>query len=744
MEASESISDHLCSSFDNRQEYSEIESKEKNLNVKSTQGDKCSINSEISTNTEGKDSVYEDEGRLDKLCNEDKVTNEAVSKDDTSQRTQSTVSSRFIPEMDNKYEDIEKKLITASPQSYCTYSPSPETQYTSPKLYNSKAITSDSPPLSNRPRKSEHQSGVPGVYWQESSQRWIAQWSDSTTGRRITHGFSARVYGFEEAKQMAIRSRLDAIENGKATARKLYDSDSSNCINSNLNKNNMYTPVIAKNSAKHLTLEQLANDNVSDQLKSTLALNLLMYSNAANLVGSFSSHLINNFNLGNNSNSYTQSMTSNNEIYLNGINKDLKTNLSSSNNTVNGTGTVFFEEMKNLKEDEEHEGIFWHPITQIWIAVWLNPITKETSTQAFQSEIQNDIDIARFKAVQWRREMCTQYSEQIKEIIENSNQKLPYSLNQMIIGNQKVTPTVSNQTIPQLSQMMSYLGNSLLSHNLLLTMTSPNSTLLHHPHSFSDLTNSSSTGLHGNSTLNNYKAQLPIIDPITIATAISPTGPYLAQFLHPLASSISPYLFDQSLQPLATTSSDTSNNARSPNPIPHSIPWNISNASIASNVNTTTIEGDSAKHSNLLPPLVQNGHMGLQNNNSWSPNIAPTPSSPQSSSSITQSTTLSNSPMLDSSGGITPGGSNHIAATTLSANYKSGIPGVYWKTRDQEWVAEWYDQHRKRHSRHFYVKKYGFEEAKRLAIQCRLRAVASGEAVLRTNTNTCSQVETSD
>ena len=72
------------------------------------------------------------------------------------------------------------------------------------------------------------------------------------------------------------------------------------------------------------------------------------------------------------------------------------------------------------------------------------------------------------------------------------------------------------------------------------------------------------------------------------------------------------------------------------------------------------------------------------------------------------------------------------AATTRKtvikeADYKSGVRGVSWEKRHERWQAHW-NANGKLCSTKFPVKEHGFEEAKRLAIECRQQAEATGRA----------------
>ncbi|KAJ1613276.1 hypothetical protein OIY81_1039 [Cryptosporidium canis] len=247
-----------------------------------------------------------------------------------------------------------------------------------------------------RIRRAEHQSGVPGVYWQESSQRWIAQWSDSISGRRITHGFSARVYGFEDAKQMAIKSRVDAIENGKATARKLHETSLTGKMYLNMNKS--------------CYLNGQSDGLVGGSLGS--------HSHVGGIKGIRGAKYGSEFE----KNDYL--LKEDRPTMLNFMEKK---NIQKIMNNMSDEGIgLLMEEMKHLKEDAEYEGVFWHPINKVWIGVWLDSITHEACTQSFPHEIGEDgVDISRLKAIEWRLKLINEKKlrDNVVEYVNNKEFK---------------------------------------------------------------------------------------------------------------------------------------------------------------------------------------------------------------------------------------------------------------------------------------------------------------------------------
>ncbi|KAH8585275.1 AP2 domain-containing [Cryptosporidium sp. chipmunk genotype I] len=265
------------------------------------------------------------------------------------------------------------------------------------KDFNS-SIVSTKKGTGTRLRRAEHQSGVPGVYWQESSQRWIAQWSDSISGRRITHGFSARVYGFEDAKQMAIKSRVDAIENGKATARKLHETSLTGKMYLNMNKG----CYMGSHQSETGVGTAIGSHNYIGGIK---GMRVTKYGGTE----------------------YER------PEYLLKEDRSIVTNLMEKKNiqkimnsmSDEGIG-LLIEEMKHLKEDTEYEGIFWHPINKVWIGVWLDSITHETCTQSFPHEIGEDgIDISRLKAIEWRVKLINEKKlrDNVVEYVNNKEFK---------------------------------------------------------------------------------------------------------------------------------------------------------------------------------------------------------------------------------------------------------------------------------------------------------------------------------
>ncbi|KAF7458055.1 transcription factor with AP2 domain(s) [Cryptosporidium felis] len=748
---------------------------------------------------------------------------------------------------------------------------------TSQKDSNGSVVTKKG--TGTRLRRAEHQSGVPGVYWQESSQRWIAQWSDSISGRRITHGFSARVYGFEDAKQMAIKSRVDAIENGKATARKLHETSLTNKMYiANKNFSNVHSGESGGLSGSVLTPQPY--DYVRHFRNSKYS-------------------------------SLEKPDFSNKDEKVAVPNTIEKRSIQSIVNNMSDEGIgLLLEEMKHLKEDTEHEGIFWHPINKVWIGVWLDSMTHETCTQSFTHEVGDDgVDISRLKAIEWRLKLINEKKlrDNVVEYVNNKEFKYHgcfpgssiyfnnanalnsgYLLNQLNSG---IINTINSgssypsicQTNPQslnssennykMFNQLVYLlngtynggncnasgNNGNLNYSMQIGMNSNqlNSMLTNYLSGFYG--NMSKCRTFGDVSENNtnFSAQNYPASSHIFATNynentlknkimnnilyynqsnnlgsfpnlsghyfgnifnISPNiGSNLGGFALNSGSSISTigngnsgcnvsngHLLNQNtflLQSLLNYGKE----------VPHSLNFYNSlqtdgfepfqNASMSSSENmevnhqqnsSTDLDingmikkiisqenevdlglqkdpnmselivglekadslGDEEVHFQDMNEILNPFEIPTSENKSMAESKqisrSVTSSSPSSSisSNSTNMSTMKDSSNLD----ISESTSATVSSTPVSSSskvklvtpkkkspsgvsYKSGIPGVYWKTRDQEWVAEWYDQNRKRHSRHFYVKKYGFNEAKKLAIQCRLNAVNSGEAVLRSGTN---------
>ncbi|POM83246.1 AP2 domain protein [Cryptosporidium meleagridis] len=266
------------------------------------------------------------------------------------------------------------------------------------KDFNS-SIVSTRKGTGTRLRRAEHQSGVPGVYWQESSQRWIAQWSDSISGRRITHGFSARVYGFEDAKQMAIKSRVDAIENGKATARKLHETSLTGKVYLNMNKS--------------------CYAGGGHQSETGLSASIGSHSHIGGIKG------MRIAKYGTSEYERPEYLLKDDRSIVTSLME--KKNIQKIMNDMSDEGIgLLMEEMKHLKEDAEYEGIFWHPINKVWIGVWLDSITHETCTQSFAYEIGEDgIDISRLKAIEWRVKLINEKKlrDNVVEYVNNKEFK---------------------------------------------------------------------------------------------------------------------------------------------------------------------------------------------------------------------------------------------------------------------------------------------------------------------------------
>lgn len=67
--------------------------------------------------------------------------------------------------------------------------------------------------------------------------------------------------------------------------------------------------------------------------------------------------------------------------------------------------------------------------------------------------------------------------------------------------------------------------------------------------------------------------------------------------------------------------------------------------------------------------------------------------------------------------------------TNLRKDNESGIIGVFYSKKNDQWRAKWYDENHKVHQKSFSCKKYGFEEARYLAIQARLDAMNENEYI---------------
>eukprot|EP00922_Rhytidocystis_sp_ex-Travisia-forbesii_P034203 GHVS01050817.1.p1 GENE.GHVS01050817.1~~GHVS01050817.1.p1 ORF type:complete len:1021 (-),score=368.78 GHVS01050817.1:181-3243(-) len=64
--------------------------------------------------------------------------------------------------------------------------------------------------------KEAYKSGMRGVVWDWNLRCWVANWCDAQ-GKRVRRHFFAKVYGFEEAKSMAVSCRKEAEESGEAS-----------------------------------------------------------------------------------------------------------------------------------------------------------------------------------------------------------------------------------------------------------------------------------------------------------------------------------------------------------------------------------------------------------------------------------------------------------------------------------------------------------------------------------------------
>ena len=83
------------------------------------------------------------------------------------------------------------------------------------KIDNLREVTNHQNMLNQRMYKN-NSSGVTGVKWDDIGGRWFATWK--VNGRNVSKTFSAKKYGYEKAKELAIATRLKAInvlrENG--------------------------------------------------------------------------------------------------------------------------------------------------------------------------------------------------------------------------------------------------------------------------------------------------------------------------------------------------------------------------------------------------------------------------------------------------------------------------------------------------------------------------------------------------
>ncbi|KAL3128467.1 hypothetical protein CHM_4g1110 [Cryptosporidium hominis] len=338
------------------------------------------------------------------------------------------------------------------------------------KDFNS-SIVSTRKGTGTRLRRAEHQSGVPGVYWQESSQRWIAQWSDSISGRRITHGFSARVYGFEDAKQMAIKSRVDAIENGKATARKLHETSLTGKMYLNMNK------------SCYIGSGHQGETGVGASI------------NSHNYIGGIKGMRIAKYGTA----EYEKPeylLKDDRSIVMNLMEKK---NIQKIMNNMSDEGIgLLMEEMKHLKEDVEYEGIFWHPINKVWIGVWLDSITHETCTQSFAYEIGEDgIDISRLKAIEWRVKLINEKKLRDNVVEYVNNKEFKYHNNYS--GSSGITNSCFN--------IFNNYGNSGIINPLNTDGNSNNNSNGNSSSSLINFTGSSFSALNGLSNNNNNSTE---------------------------------------------------------------------------------------------------------------------------------------------------------------------------------------------------------------------------------------------
>ncbi|CEM06613.1 unnamed protein product [Vitrella brassicaformis CCMP3155] len=69
-------------------------------------------------------------------------------------------------------------------------------------------------------KPAEHQSAVRGVSWSEQHQAWQAQWSEKSSGKRERKRFYVKEHGYDKAKALAERHRLEMERTGQASLQK--------------------------------------------------------------------------------------------------------------------------------------------------------------------------------------------------------------------------------------------------------------------------------------------------------------------------------------------------------------------------------------------------------------------------------------------------------------------------------------------------------------------------------------------
>ncbi|CEL98398.1 unnamed protein product [Vitrella brassicaformis CCMP3155] len=83
-------------------------------------------------------------------------------------------------------------------------------------------------------------------------------------------------------------------------------------------------------------------------------------------------------------------------------------------------------------------------------------------------------------------------------------------------------------------------------------------------------------------------------------------------------------------------------------------------------------------------------------------------------------------------GGKTAEAGTGKAVIGKRAGHQSAMQGVHWAEKDQAWVATWYDKgDGKQKHKYFYMKHHGFDQAKALAEQHRLKMERTGRASVR-------------
>ncbi|KAK6588244.1 hypothetical protein RS030_6811 [Cryptosporidium xiaoi] len=784
----------------------------------------------------------------------------------------------------------------------------------------------------SRARKAEHQSGVPGVYWQESSQRWIAQWSDSLSGRRITHGFSARVYGFENAKQMAIKSRIEAIEKGKATARKLHETMD---INSKLNVSNKRNRLASKeknilfnslinnhnirsimnnitdegigilleemkhlkedveyegifwhpinkvwigvwlDSITHETCTQSFPHEISDdgidisRLKAIeWRLKLInekkLRDNVVEYVNNKEFKYAGNYILSNNSVDFANCINNKSNYENNNSNNIVFNNLLYYQNYYNILMSQLFQ-MQNYNNYQSNiGGIHSSNIENI---IYLGNLLSSNSSHSKNSSINrllqmnslitnylNNINISGLNSnIKYNKNTGNIESEitNVKNNVNNDNKvninnnetensieyigKMNNESNMNINhANEVIDNIVKNRIIGDISidsNINNYFTENNIFHQMMNGMNGTQLGMLNNNINnlllgFLNVGNTSSTMNNNNNgiinnillsqKLNNYISNYNALNQMELlelqhflhnycfynsnnnginSMYNNEINDILKNFITSQANDFSikkdynigntnflnkfdiygvnnhqtnirseDNAFIGTIDGMARSLNTGNNILKNPNnDMENKVSLNdlnLCNVNILSkfdllnsiNMNDNSIGTDTQNYSNTSINLCNNNQ---NNNGCHNLSRSETSSSSLSSNSTDLSLvkniessiimdiseansavpTITSTPMSISTPSSAKLKTTPKKKVTANTNYKSGIPGVYWKTRDQEWVAEWYDQNRKRHSRHFYVKKYGFNEAKKLAIQCRLNAVNSGEAVLRSTHN---------